>query len=114
MAARVAVMYVGKVVEIGPSQLLFTRPRHPYTAALLSAVPRADPGSRIKRLILAGEPASPASPPPGCTFHPRCAHATDICSREEPEWNEIEPGRFVRCHHAAQLTLPGNSMRSSS
>ncbi len=105
---RVAVMYVGRVVELAETEALFTAPRHPYTAALLSAVPEPDPRARAKkRIILQGEVANPAAPPPGCYFHPRCPHAVDVCRTQTPSWQEIAPARFVACHRAAELKLPG-------
>ncbi len=96
---RVAVMYLGKIVEMGECSLIFSDPRHPYTKALLSAVPRPVPGRRGKRIILSGDPPSPISPPPGCLFHTRCPIAEDVCSREVPELREVG-GRLVSCHLA--------------
>jgi peptide/nickel transport system ATP-binding protein len=104
---RVAVMYVGRIVELAETEALFTAPKHPYTAALLSAVPEPDPRARGKRIILQGEVANPAAPPPGCYFHPRCPHAIDVCRTETPVWQEIAPGRRVACHRAAELALAG-------
>ena len=107
---RIAVMYVGKLVEVAEVDALFDSPRHPYTAALLDAVPVPDPRRRKERQPLAGEVADPSNPPPGCVFHPRCPHAEDRCKQEAPELREIEPGRFVRCHFAEQLTLRGQPL----
>jgi peptide/nickel transport system ATP-binding protein len=104
---RVAVMYVGRIVELAETEALFTAPKHPYTAALLSAVPEPDPRARSKRIILQGEVANPAAPPAGCYFHPRCPHAIDRCRTEAPAWEEIAPARFVACHRAAELQLAG-------
>jgi len=104
---RVAVMYVGKMVELAPTDMLFTRPKHPYTAALLSAVPEPDPRRRATRTILQGEVANPADPPKGCYFHPRCEYATDVCKTETPLLQETEPGHFVSCHRAKELSLAG-------
>lgn len=104
---RVAVMYVGKIVELAASKELFSNPRHPYTEALLSAVPQPDPTRKSKRMILEGEVANPANPPSGCYFHPRCPYATERCKKEKPEWREISPEHFVACHHADQLQLKG-------
>jgi peptide/nickel transport system ATP-binding protein len=104
---RVAVMYVGKIVELAASKELFSNPRHPYTEALLSAVPQPDPTRKSKRMILEGEVANPANPPSGCYFHPRCPYATERCKKEKPEWREISPDHFVACHHADQLQLKG-------
>ena len=104
---RVAVMYVGKIAEIGATEEIFARPLHPYTAALLSAVPVADPRVRGKRVILEGEIANPANPPSGCYFHPRCRYATDKCRGEAPPLVEHLPGRRAACHYAKELKLPG-------
>jgi peptide/nickel transport system ATP-binding protein len=104
---RVAVMYVGKLVELATASELFTRPRHPYTEALLSAIPKPDPDLRMQRITLAGEVANPASPPSGCYFHPRCRYAQPICKQEAPAWTEHAPGQFVACHRAHELELAG-------
>jgi peptide/nickel transport system ATP-binding protein len=104
---RVAVMYVGRMVELSETEALFTAPRHPYTAALLSAVPEPDPRGRGKRIVLQGEVANPAAPPSGCYFHPRCPYAIDVCRTQAPPWQEIAPSRFVACHRAHELELAG-------
>jgi peptide/nickel transport system ATP-binding protein len=104
---RVAVMYVGRMVELAETEELFTTPKHPYTAALLSAVPEPDPRMRSRRIVLQGEVANPAAPPSGCYFHPRCPHAVDVCRTQTPAWQEISPGHFVRCHRAHELQLAG-------
>ena len=104
---RVAVMYVGRIVELADSDALFSAPKHPYTAALLAAVPEPDPRTRGRRIILQGEVANPANPPAGCYFHPRCPHAIDRCRNETPAWQEISPGHFVGCHRANELKLAG-------
>ena len=104
---RVAVMYVGRMVELSETEALFTAPRHPYTAALLSAVPEPDPRARGKRIVLQGEVANPAAPPSGCYFHPRCPYAIDVCRTEPPPWQEISAARFVACHRARELQLAG-------
>jgi peptide/nickel transport system ATP-binding protein len=104
---RVAVMYVGKIVEVAPTEALFQTPRHPYTEALLSAVPKPDPRLRSQRIILEGEVADPANPPGGCYFHPRCSYAVDRCRSETPRLEEIAPNHQVACHRAAELTLNG-------
>ncbi len=104
---RVAVMYVGRMVELAETEELFTTPKHPYTAALLSAVPEPDPRLRSRRIVLQGEVANPAAPPSGCYFHPRCPHAVDVCRTQTPAWHEISPGHFVGCHRAHELQLAG-------
>ena len=104
---RVAVMYVGKIVELAPTEALFRTPRHPYTEALLSAVPVPDPRQRAKRIVLEGEVADPSSPPSGCYFHPRCRYATERCRGEAPQLREVAPGHAVRCHRADELDLGG-------
>jgi peptide/nickel transport system ATP-binding protein len=104
---RVAVMYVGKIVEIAPTEALFATPRHPYTEALLSAVPVPDPRLRARRIVLEGDVADPSDPPPGCAFHPRCRYATEQCRQVVPDLEEITPGHWVRCLRAKELTLRG-------
>ncbi len=104
---RIAVMYVGRLVELADVESLFEQPLHPYTEALLSAVPLPDPGAKSRRVLLRGEVADPSNPPSGCHFHPRCNYAEEICREEVPELVELHPGRFVRCHLAARLTLQG-------
>jgi peptide/nickel transport system ATP-binding protein len=100
-------MYVGQMVEMGEREEIFSRPRHPYTAALLASIPKPDPRTRTLRSPLPGEVANPAAPPTGCYFHPRCEFATEKCKVERQVWEEISPGHFVRCHRARELTLPG-------
>ncbi len=104
---RIAVMYVGKIVELAPSEELLRHPMHPYTEALVSAVPPADPDITSHRIILEGDVPSPSNPPSGCVFHPRCRYAQDICKQSEPLLLEAEPGHFVSCHFAKELTLAG-------
>jgi len=104
---RVAVMYVGKLVELAAAEAIYRAPRHPYTAALMAAAPVADPRVTSGGEELPGEVPSPANPPPGCTFHPRCAHAVERCRVEVPPLRECEPGRLVACHRAEELTLKG-------
>lgn len=104
---RVAVMYVGKLVEHATTQELFVNPRHPYTEALLSAVPKPDPRIRTESIVLPGEVADPAHPPSGCYFHPRCQYRIDRCALEEPTLRQIAPGHFVSCHRAEELQLTG-------
>ncbi len=105
IANRVAVMYVGKLVEVAPTDELFEAPRHPYTEALLSAVPKPDPRLRSKRIVLEGDVADPANPPSGCYFHPRCRYAQDRCKQETPELREIASAHAVACHFAEELSL---------
>jgi peptide/nickel transport system ATP-binding protein len=104
---RVAVMYVGKIVEMTSTHDLFSSPKHPYTEALMAAIPRPDPRPREKRVLLTGQVANPADPPSGCYFHPRCAYVEDICSQEEPPFEEVTTGHYVRCHRARELDLAG-------
>ncbi len=104
---RVAVMYVGKLVELASSAEIFSHPKHPYTEALMSAIPLPDPRPRQKRILLAGEIANPANPPSGCYFHPRCKYAKEICTTTEPPLEEVTPAHFVKCHRARELSLVG-------
>ena len=105
---RVAVMYVGKLVELAPTIELFTNPKHPYTEALLSAIPKPDPRRKgSARILLEGEVANPAKPPSGCYFHPRCVYAQEICQQEDPVLDEVAPGHYVKCHFAHDLDLAG-------
>jgi peptide/nickel transport system ATP-binding protein len=104
---RVIVMYVGKIVETAEAQELFHAPKHPYTAALMSAVPVADPRVKSGDVELQGDVPSPANPPSGCYFHPRCPFVIDRCKTEAPEYREISPNHFVSCHRADELELPG-------
>ncbi|UCF93433.1 MAG: dipeptide ABC transporter ATP-binding protein [Desulfobacterales bacterium] len=98
IADRVAVMYLGRLVELGPKQELYSRPLHPYTHALLSAAPLPDPTARRDRIILTGDVPSPINPPVGCAFHPRCTQAKAGCAAEPPTFRELNPGRWVACH----------------
>jgi len=99
MSKRIAVMYLGKFVEVADSEALFESPLHPYSQALLSSVPIPDPkvARSRKRFVVVGEPPSPINPPPGCRFHPRCPHAMDVCRREEPPGVVVDQGRVVYC-----------------
>ena len=107
IAHRISVMYVGKMVELAATSELFSRPRHPYTEALLSAVPIPEPNRARSRIILEGEVANPANPPSGCYFHPRCRYADERCRRESPQWREISSKHFVACHHSESIELKG-------
>jgi peptide/nickel transport system ATP-binding protein len=107
LANQVAVMYVGLLVEVAPTEELFQAPKHPYTEALLSAVPKIIPQRNPKRIILKGDVADPANPPSGCYFHPRCPYAIERCQTEAPALREIGPGRKVACHLAEKLSLRG-------
>lgn len=95
---QVGVMYLGKMMEIGPSEELFTNPLHPYTQALISAIPEPDMDKRSERIVLSGEVPSPRKPPSGCVFHTRCPHAMPECGSVQPEWLEISPNRYTACH----------------
>jgi peptide/nickel transport system ATP-binding protein len=104
---RVAVMYVGKLVETAATNELFLNPMHPYTEALLSAVPKPDPRMRTEPIVLEGDVADPANPPSGCYFHPRCQYQIERCVTEEPMLREMGPDHFVSCHRAEELQLVG-------
>jgi len=105
LAARVAVLYLGRVVESGPAEAIFGAPQHPYTVSLLSAVPRPAPGAGRRRIVLAGELPSPADPPPGCPFHPRCPIARSRCKEDVPPLAETSPGHLAACHYPGELQL---------
>ena len=100
---RVAVMYLGRIVELASSLDLYRDPRHPYTVSLLSAIPSHDPDSKKTRIVLKGDVPNPAQPPSGCRFHPRCFMAQPICSTEDPPLREIAPGHLSACHFAEQV-----------
>jgi oligopeptide/dipeptide ABC transporter ATP-binding protein len=105
ISARVAVLYVGRLMELAATKSIFFSPKHPYTRALMSAVPTINPEKEFAPLVLQGEIPNPANPPAGCRFHTRCPYADTRCQEEIPEWREIEPEHFVACHYAHQLDL---------
>jgi peptide/nickel transport system ATP-binding protein len=107
IANRVAVMYVGKLVELADTSQLFSAPRHPYTEALLSSVPKPNPRNKSKRIVLQGDVADPSNPPSGCYFHPRCRYVKDICKTQLPALQEAAPGHMAACHFAKELALVG-------
>jgi peptide/nickel transport system ATP-binding protein len=103
------VMYVGKVVEMAKTDDLFTNPLHPYTEALLSAVPKPDPLAKSRRIVMQGDVADPSNPPSGCYFHPRCRHVQKLCKEKSPEFREVKPDHWASCHFAEELKLEGIS-----
>jgi len=104
---RVAVMYVGRIAEMAGSMELYNTPLHPYTEALMSAVPRPNPRLKKERIIMEGDVADPGNPPPGCLFHPRCRYVVDKCKTEIPQLRELKPDHYVSCHLAHELNLKG-------
>ncbi|MBE0696657.1 MAG: ATP-binding cassette domain-containing protein [Anaerolineaceae bacterium] len=107
ISTRVAVMYVGRLVEVAETKDLYYTPQHPYTEALMAAIPKPDPGKRDRPIKLPGEVASPINPPSGCYFHPRCRYAKEICANETPPLKEVSPEHWAACHFAGQLQLRG-------
>lgn len=104
---RVTVMYLGRLMEMAPTKELFYNPMHPYTEALMSAIPAADPDTVTQPVFLSGEIPNPANPPSGCYFHPRCHYAEELCKTTTPQWKEYRLGHFVACHFADRLSLQG-------
>jgi len=100
---RIGILYLGKMVEVGSLESVYQKPLHPYTQALLAAVPVPDPHKRRKKEMPRGEIPNPINPPSGCRFHPRCPFATELCKQEEPELRELEPGHFAACHYTEQF-----------
>jgi len=114
ISKRVAVMYLGQLVELAPTKDIFHTPKHPYTEALMSAIPEVNPDKKMRPVSLKGEIPSPINPPSGCRFHTRCTYAQDICKTEIPQWQEIETDHFVACHFANSLALKGAEMPVSA
>ena len=113
ISKRVAVMYLGQLVELAPTKDLFYAPKHPYTEALMSAIPEVDPDQAMNPVNLGGEIPSPINPPSGCRFHTRCPYTKDICKTVPPKWEEIEENHFVACHFSSTLKLQGAKMPTS-
>lgn len=108
ISQHVVVMYLGKIFEHAPTDVIFDRPLNPYTIALLSAIPIPDPEKQRKRIILPGDVPSPVNPPSGCRFHPRCPYATDLCKEQEPPLRELERDHLVACHYAEKFMPPAS------
>jgi len=111
MSDRVAIMYLGKIVELADKKTLFQAPRHPYTQALMSAIPVAEPGRKTERMILQGDVPSPLNPPPGCHFHTRCPHARERCREEAPVFRDDGSGHYVACHYWKEIKPPAAVQR---
>ena len=111
---RVAVLYLGQIVELADTAKLYYTPKHPYTEALMSAIPDIDPDRQMTPVLLSGERPNPADPPPGCRFHTRCRYADETCRTTQPALREIESGHFVSCHYAETLELKGALVQRSA
>jgi oligopeptide/dipeptide ABC transporter ATP-binding protein len=107
MSDRIAVMYIGRIVETGPTDNVYRKPLHPYTEALLASVPKPNPRLKAAKLQIKGDVADPSKPPSGCHFHPRCTYATDCCRTEVPALRAISTTQQVACHYAEELQLKG-------
>jgi oligopeptide/dipeptide ABC transporter ATP-binding protein len=115
LSDRIAVVYLGKIMEMGPASAVCNAPSHPYTRALISAAPRAAPGAARERIILKGDLPSPRNPPSGCVFRTRCPRATELCARETPPMIVVAPGHVAACHYAEPTSLPrGEARRADS
>ena len=108
LCSRIAVMYLGRIVESGPTRAVLDCPRHPYTMALVASSPVADPGHPVRLLAATGDPPNPASPPPGCRYHPRCPHATTLCSIENPDMTPLGDAHSAACHHVNSIDRQGD------
>jgi oligopeptide/dipeptide ABC transporter ATP-binding protein len=104
---RVAVMYVGKIMEMADANELYQNPQHPYTEALMSAVPKPDPTRKRERILMQGDVADPSNPPPGCLFHTRCRYVQERCKTEVPAFREVKPNHYAACHFSEVLELRG-------
>jgi oligopeptide/dipeptide ABC transporter ATP-binding protein len=111
VSSRIAVLYLGRIVESGAADDVVARPQHPYTAALLSASPQREPGERRERIVLAGDPPSPIDRPKGCAFHPRCPIAAARCAQEDPPLAEVAPGQLAACHYPGKMKPPIDLIR---
>ncbi len=111
---RVAVMYLGVIAELAPSADLYRQPRHPYTVSLLSAIPVPDPDRKRRRIVLKGDVPSPARPPSGCRFHPRCFMAREICAQQDPPLREVAPGHWSACHFAEQVSAEAAKLETTT
>ena len=100
---QVAVMYLGRIVEQAPAAAIYERPAHPYTRALVSAIPEPDPGRKRDRIVLEGDVPSPVAPPPGCRFHTRCPYVIDVCREQLPAWERVDGEQYAACHRWREI-----------